>query len=272
MSFDHTRMVWALARRGALPFGRSPSRLAVMLDLADRADRFTGEVVASTHALAHDTAAARRTVQGVLDDLVAGAWLDVTLPPAGTRQARYRWTEKLSTAVTGSTTEDSPSHHTVATSRHLVVPEDTASGDVRPPNSSTSFIPVPPGEAAPVHNSGSPGEIALALVVAVESNLVTIRGPVGSPEALAAKIAERITAAYGKLLENPLPGPRETARAILAADMSPACPLFGCGAIDAHAHLDEGKCSTRGRQCPYLVPELGAPALNGSRPARHVEL
>ena len=122
----------------------------------------------------------------------------------------------------------------------------------------------------------------MALIVAVESNLVTHRGPVGSPEALARAIATRVTETYGDLLERPLPGPRETARAILAVEMPAACPIHACGAMDAKPHLDEAKCSTRGRQCPYFVPELvDEPALNGARRAgaerparakRHVEL
>ena len=88
MSFDATRQVWALRRDKRLPGG---STLLVLLALADRADRVTGEVSASARHLAtevgvHYSVASRAVAQGCQQGAV-----QLVSPSRGTRAAVYRF-------------------------------------------------------------------------------------------------------------------------------------------------------------------------------------
>ena len=88
MSFDATRAVWAARDSGALCGG---STLFVALALADRADKATGTISASTRGLVARCHLSAPTVTRALRDLQEAGVVEVTARGIGTRPTRWRW-------------------------------------------------------------------------------------------------------------------------------------------------------------------------------------
>jgi hypothetical protein len=260
MSFDATRQVWSMRRARRLPGGTT---LLVLLALADRADRHTGEVSASARYLAqevgvHHSQAARAVATGHAEGAI-----EVVNPGRGTRATVYRFTtvarpdddaNGLSTARPQSNANGSLASHLARPLNDASRPLNDASASPQRQIPDQSLSSNHQGAASPVQN---PAAAALALMVVVEMRIEELRGAPRRPAALRASIERRLAGAFSARLAGMVAegmSPAEAATVGLAEDgvLGP-CPT--CGATDAEPTALATRCA-RATRCPYFVGEL----------------
>jgi hypothetical protein len=269
MSFEHTAMVWGLRRAGSVPGG---APFLALLYVADQTDTASGEVwkPLSYRDIANVTEIAPRTVRRTLSDAIASGLLEITRPPAGTRGTRYRWavapssTEptELSTARTSDHSSDPVDNSSVAsrarlarTSDHRARTSDHTSAHLRPPNSSIQYVSSTPSRANARGHEAAAGGLDLVVGVEARVNPSVVRHAEGFGHAVAMRIRTSQPARFARLVIAEGEEARTLAAEILRHDGLPTrCPVEECGAENARAILEPSGCSTRGPDCPYLVP------------------
>ena len=266
MSFDATRQVWALRRARRLPGGTT---LLVLLALADRADRATGEVTASARYLAtevgvHYSQASRAVATGREEGLIA-----VVSEGRGTRAAVYRFADvarlngnaggsaELSTARPVDNANGSLALQLARPTSNAARPRSNASASPQQQIPDQASIQVPPG---PATGRGTPAGAALALMVGVETHIEEMRGGSRRPEAVAATIERRLAGTFGVRLAGMIAeglSPEGAASAALVEDgVGGVCPHEGCRAVDARPITDASRCARR-HSCPFYVGLAG---------------
>jgi hypothetical protein len=262
MSFDATRQVWALRRDKRLPGG---STLLVLLALADRADRVTGEVSASARYLAtevgvHYSVASRAVAQGCQKGAV-----QLVSPSRGTRAAVYRFpvvARPESNATGRAARPEGNANGSVA----LSAARPTSNTSRLSSNASASpqqQIPVPGFNQTTRSTHGGrtqPAAAALTLMVAVETNLEKLRGGSRRPDAVAATIERRLAGTFGArlagMVAEGLSPERAASAALLEDGVGGTCPHEGCRATDARPITDAARCAHR-HSCPFYVGLAG---------------